>query len=136
MDQLVKEVEKGYRKKKVPSFKVGDTVKVHTRIIEGDKERVQVYNGTVVGRKGVGLSETFSVTRIAFGYANEKVFPLHGPSVVKVEVVSNGDVRKSKLNYIRGKLGKAAKISAKIGLSVDNNDEEGDSEVVSESKSE
>jgi large subunit ribosomal protein L19 len=123
MDQLVREVENQHKKKKAPSFKVGDTVKVHTRIVEGDKERVQVYNGTVVGKKGSGLSETFTVTRIAFGYANEKVFPLHGPSVVKVEVVSNGDVRKSKLNYIRGKLGKAAKISAKLGLTVEGNEE-------------
>lgn len=119
MSQLVQEIEKANLKSRVPHFEVGDTVKVHTRIIEGDKERVQVYVGTVVGRKGSGISETFTVTRVTFGYANEKIFPLHGPTIVKIEVVKRGDVRRAKLNYIRGKLGKSSKISAKIGGKVD-----------------
>lgn len=115
MHTLVKSVENEYKKKKAPLFKVGDTVRVHTKIVEGNKERIQVYNGIVVARKGQGLSETFTVARIAFGYANEKVFTLHSPSIDKIEVVTHGDVRKSKLGYIRGKLGKKAKIKAKIG---------------------
>lgn len=119
MHKLVESIENDYKKKKVQFFKVGDTVKVHTRIIEGDKERVQVYNGVVVARKGIGLSETFTVNRVAFGYANEKVFTLHSPSVEKIEVISRGDVRKSKLSYIRGKVGKKSKVSAKIGGKMD-----------------
>ncbi len=119
MHKLVESIENDYKKKKIQFFKVGDTVKVFTKIIEGDKERLQVYNGVVVARRGVGLSETFTVNRVAFGYPNEKVFTLHSPSVEKVEVVSRGDVRKSKLSYIRGKVGKKSKITAKIGGKTD-----------------
>lgn len=119
MSQLVQKIEKANLKDRVPYFSIGDSVKVYTRIIEGDKERVQVYNGTVVGRKGSGASETFTVTRVAFGYANEKVFPIHGPSIVKIEVTKRGSVRRAKLNYIRGKLGKSSKVSAKIGGKID-----------------
>lgn len=115
MHKLVELIEKEHMKKKVPFFKVGDTVKVHTKIVEGDKERVQIYNGTVVGRKGKGMSESFTVHRVAFGYPNEKVFSLHSPNVVNIEVVQRGDVRKAKLTYIMGKVGKKAKVSAKIG---------------------
>jgi len=114
MSNLVELIESEYKKKKVPFFKVGDTVKVHTKIIEGDKERIQVYNGIVIGRKGKGITETFKVNRVSFGYANEKVFALHSPSVVDIEVLQRGDVRKAKLTYIRGKIGKKAKVSAKI----------------------
>ncbi len=119
MNSLVESIEKEYKKKNVQFFKVGDTVKVHTKIIEGDKERVQIYNGVVVARRGIGLSETFTVTRVAFGYANEKVFTLHSPSVEKIEVMARGDVRKSKLSYIRGKVGKKSKVKAKIGGKMD-----------------
>ena len=119
MHKLVESIEKDYKKKKVQFFKVGDTVKVHTKIIEGDKERIQIYNGVVVARKGVGLSETFTVNRVAFGYANEKVFTLHSPSVDKIEVVSRGDVRQSKLGYIRGKIGKKSKVRSKVGSKKD-----------------
>ena len=119
MHKLVESIEKDYKKKKVQFFKVGDTVKVFTKIIEGDKERLQVYNGVVVARRGIGLSETFTVNRVAFGYPNEKVFTLHSPSVDRIEVISRGDVRKSKLSYIRGKVGKKSKISAKIGGKTD-----------------
>ncbi|MBS0585266.1 MAG: 50S ribosomal protein L19 [Verrucomicrobia bacterium] len=115
MTTLVQEIEKAHKKAKTGSFAVGDTVKVHTKIIEGDKERIQIFQGIIIARKGEGLSENFTVSRVAFGYANEKVFPLHSPTITKIEVIQKGDVRKAKLNYIRGKLGKAAKISAKIG---------------------
>lgn len=115
MNKLVELVERAYMKKKVPFFKVGDTVKVQTKIVEGGKERVQAYNGIVVGRKGRGMSESFKVSRVAFGYANEKVFSLHSPTVVNIEVVQRGDVRKAKLTYITGKIGKKAKVSSKIG---------------------
>ena len=128
MNTLVKAMEKEYEKKKVQFFKVGDTIKVFTRVVEGDKERVQVYNGIVVARRGQGTSETFTVTRVACGYANEKIFPLHSPSIEKIEVVSRGDVRKSKLSYLRGVVGKKAKVTAKIGafgaLYENGNDEE------------
>ena len=119
MGNLVESIEKEYKKDKVQFFKVGDTVKVHTKIIEGDKERIQVYNGVVVARRGIGTSESFTVSRVSFGYPNEKVFPLHSPSVDKIEVISRGDVRQSKLGYIRGKIGKKAKVSAKIGGKMD-----------------
>lgn len=115
MNSLVESIESDYKKKKVQFFKVGDTVKVHTKIIEGNKERIQVYNGVVVARRGVGMSETFTVNRVAFGYANEKVFTLHSPNVEKIEVVARGDVRQSKLGYIRGKVGKKSKVRSKIG---------------------
>ena len=119
MNKLVQAIEAKYKKKKVPFFRVGDTVKVHTKIIEGEKTRVQIFNGVVVGRKGSGISETFTVNRVAFGYANAKVFMMHSASVVDVEVVQRGDVRQAKLNYIRGKLGKKAKVKTKIGGKMD-----------------
>lgn len=110
MHPFVKKIEEKYSKKNTSKFQVGDTVKVHMKIIEGDKERVQVYTGLVIGRRGSGVSESFTVSRVAFGYANEKVFPLCSPNIMEVEVVRRGKVRKAKLNYLRGKLGKAAKV--------------------------
>jgi large subunit ribosomal protein L19 len=115
MATLIEQIEKNHKKKKIPAFSVGDNVKIHTKIVEGDKERVQIFQGVVIARKGSGLSETFTVNRVAFGYANEKVFPLHSPTIMNIEVVQKGDVRKAKLSYIRGKLGRAAKISTKFG---------------------
>lgn len=97
------------------NFRVGDTVDVHMKIVEGKKERVQVYSGTVIAIRGEGISETFTVSRIAFGYANEKIFPMQSPNLVKVAVVKRGDVRRAKLNYIRGKVGKSAKVKGMIG---------------------
>lgn len=110
MHQLVKKIEEKYLKKNKSQFQVGDTVKVHMKIIEGDKERVQIYSGLVIGKHGAGSAESFTVSRVAFGYANEKVFPTCSPNICQVEVVRRGKVRKAKLNYIRGKLGKAAKV--------------------------
>ena len=97
-----------------PKFEVGDTVRVHVRITEGNKTRVQVYEGTVIAKKHGGISETFTVRRVAHGCGVERVFPLHAPSVEKVEVVRMGHVRRAKLYYLRDRVGKAAKVRSKF----------------------
>ncbi len=112
---IIEEMEQGLIKKDIPSFDVGDTLKVHIRIIEGEKERIQVFNGTVISRKGSGLSETFSVYRVAFGTKIERSFCINSPRIAKIEVVRKGKVRRAKLYYIRGASGKAIKIKEKIG---------------------
>ena len=89
-------------------FGVGDTVKVHTRVKEGDKERVQIFQGIVIGRRGRGLNATFTVRRISYGQGVERVFPVNSPNVIKVEVDRRGKVRRAKLNYLRGRIGKRA----------------------------
>ena len=89
-------------------FNVGDTVKVHTRVKEGDKERVQIFQGIGIGRRGRGLNETFTVRRISYGQGVERVFPVNSPNVIKVEVDRRGKVRRAKLNYLRGRIGKRA----------------------------
>ncbi len=101
-------------KKDVPSFEVGDTVKVHVKIKEGDKYRIQVFEGTVIARKHGGINETFTVRRVAHGCGIERVFPVHSPIVDKVEVVRNGKVRRGKLYYLRDRVGKAAKVKEQI----------------------
>lgn len=101
--------------KEIAMFSVGDTVRVHTRIIEGDKERIQMFTGTVIARKGSGLSETFSLHRVAYGEGMERVFLLHSPRIAKIEVVKEGDVRRSKLYYLRGTSGKASKVKGRLG---------------------
>ena len=101
-------------KTEVPAFNIGDTVRVHNRIKEGDKERIQLFEGTVIARHGGGISETFTVRRISFGCGVEKTFPIHSPNVVKVVVVRRGIVRRSKLYYLRDRVGKAAKVKEKI----------------------
>ena len=97
-----------------PKFEVGDTVKVHVRITEGNKTRIQVYEGTVIAKKHGGVSETFTVRRVAHGCGVERVFPLHAPSVEKVEVIRMGKVRRAKLYYLRDRVGKAAKVKSKF----------------------
>ena len=89
-------------------FSVGDSVKVHTKVVEGDKERIQIFAGVVIGRRGHGLNETFSVRRISYGEGVERVFPLHSPRVDKIEVERHGQVRRAKLTYLRKRLGKGA----------------------------
>ena len=101
-------------KQDAPKFEVGDTVRVHVRITEGNKTRIQVYEGTVIAKKHGGISETFTVRRVAHGCGVERVFPLHAPSVEKVEVVRMGKVRRAKLYYLRNRVGKAAKIKSKF----------------------
>ena len=114
-DQLVDQFEATNTKKQKPSFKVGDTVKVSTKIIEGEKERIQAYTGVVIARKGIGSSETFTVYRSAYGSCMERVFLLNSPRVADVEVVREGNVCKSKLYFIRGETGKKAKVKEKMG---------------------
>lgn len=112
---IIKKLEKQQLKKEVPSFRIGDTVKIHTRIIEGDKERIQVFTGTVIAKKGTGSTETFSVHRVAYGEGMERVFMLHSPRIAKIEVMKEGHVRRSKLYYLRGTSGKKAKVRGRIG---------------------
>ncbi len=97
----------------VPAFAPGDEVKVHVRVVEGNKERVQVFQGNVIGRQGSGLQETYTVRKLSYGVGVERTFPVHTPTVTKIEVVKRGDVRRAKLYYLRGRTGKAAKIREK-----------------------
>jgi len=107
MDHVVRMVEKNYLKKDVPEFRPGDTVKVHLKVIEGDKERTQIFQGIVISIRGSGLSRTFTVRKIASGGVGvERIFPIHSPAVEKIEVVRKGKVRKAKLYYLRGIRGK------------------------------
>jgi len=113
--QVIQEIEAPQLKTDVASFNVGDTICVHQRIIEGDKERVQQFTGTVIARRGGGLSETFALYRFSYGSGVERVFMLHSPKISKIEVIRAGDVRKSKLYYLRGSSGKASKVKEQIG---------------------
>jgi len=106
----IEEIEATYLKKEVPVFNIGDTVRVNTRIKEGNKERIQAFSGTVIAKKGTGLSETFTIYRTAYGSCMDRVFLLHSPRIASIELVRPGRVRRAKLNYIRGKSGKSAKI--------------------------
>ena len=105
---IINKIEQEQFKTKVPKFKVGDSVKVHTRVVEGDKERIQVFTGIVIGRKGIGINESFTVRRISYGEGVERVFPLHSPKIAKVEVETEGTARRAKLNYLRTRQGKQA----------------------------
>ena len=97
----------------VPDFRPGDTLKVHVRVVEGNRERIQVFQGVVIRRKGSGVRETFTVRKVSFGVGVERTFPLHSPIVAKVEVATRGDVRRAKLYYLRDRVGKAAKVKEK-----------------------
>lgn len=101
-------------KSEVPEIRIGDTVKVHVKIKEGDRERIQAFEGTVISRRGGGISESFTVRRVAYGVGVERVFPIHSPNVDKVEVISHGKVRRSKLYYLRDRVGKASKLKQKV----------------------
>ena len=111
---LIRTIEESQKKADVPSFNVGDTVKVHFRIIEGKTERVQVYEGLVICFKNAGIGRTFTVRKNSYGVGVERIFPLHSPRIAKVEVVRPGKVRRAKLYYIRKKIGKAARIKPLI----------------------
>jgi large subunit ribosomal protein L19 len=108
--ELLQKAAASSMKKDLPDFRVGDTVKVHTRIIEGDKERIQLFTGTVIARRGAGVSETFTVRRIVNNEGVERVFPTHNPRVADVEVVRRGKVRRAKLYYLRDRVGKATRL--------------------------
>jgi large subunit ribosomal protein L19 len=113
---VIQKLETKQLKKNITQFRIGDSIRVHTRIIEGEKERVQVFTGTVIARKGSGASETFSVHRVAYGEGMERVFLLNSPRIAKIEVVKEGHVRRSKLYYLRGTSGKASKVKGRIGV--------------------
>src|SRR5881398_1684044 len=105
---ILDKIESEQFRKNPTDFSVGDTVRVHTKVVEGDKERIQIFSGVVIGRRGRGLNETFTVRRISYGEGVERIFPLHSPRVAKVEVEQQGRVRRARLNYLRGRKGKEA----------------------------
>ena len=111
--QITDVVERAQLRDDLPDFRPGDTVKVHVRVVEGSRERIQVFQGFVLRRQGGGLRETFTVRKVSFGVGVERTFPVHSPSIAKVELVTRGDVRRAKLYYLRERTGKAAKIKEK-----------------------
>jgi large subunit ribosomal protein L19 len=106
-------VDRANQRDDVPDFDAGDTLKVHVRVVEGNRERVQVFQGVVIRRQGAGVRETFTVRKVSFGVGVERTFPVHSPVIAKIEVVTRGDVRRAKLYYLRERVGKAAKIKEK-----------------------
>lgn len=113
MNQLVEQIGKAALREDVPDFRPGDSVKVHVRVIEGNRSRIQVFAGAVISRTGSGIAESFTVRKVSFGTGVERTFPLHSPIIEKIEVDRMGDVRRAKLYYLRGLRGKAAKIKEK-----------------------
>jgi large subunit ribosomal protein L19 len=111
--QITDAVERAQLRDDHPDFRPGDTVKVHVRVVEGSRERIQVFQGAVIRRQGGGLRETFTVRKVSFGVGVERTFPVHSPSIAKVDLVTRGDVRRAKLYYLRDRVGKAAKIKEK-----------------------
>ena len=111
--QITDVVERAQLRDDLPDFRPGDTVRVHVRVVEGSRERIQVFQGFVLRRQGGGLRETFTVRKVSFGVGVERTFPVHSPSIAKVELVTRGDVRRAKLYYLRERTGRAAKIKEK-----------------------
>ena len=111
---LMKALTSQYMKEELPQMNVGDTVRVHVKIKEGTRERVQVFEGTIIARKHGGIEESITVRRLSYGVGCEKVFPVHAPNVVNVETVRHGKVRRAKLYYLRDRLGKSAKVKEKV----------------------
>src|SRR6478672_2812722 len=112
-NKIIQYVEQNYLKKEVPQFKVGDSVDVHTRIIEGEKERIQVFSGTVIMRKGAGINEMFTVRRIVNNEGVERIFPVHSPFIASVTVKRSGERRRAKLFYLRDRVGKSVRLTEK-----------------------
>src|SRR5438128_12626526 len=108
MNRIIDTIEKDQFKTELPAFRVGNSVHVHTRVVEGDKERIQIFSGIVIGRKGSGLNQTFTVRRISYGEGVERVFPLHSPRIAKIEVEKQGRARRARLNYLRSRKGREA----------------------------
>ena len=113
INKILEQVEQAYLKKDIPQFSVGDTVDVHTRIVEGDKERIQIFTGTVIMRKGKGVNETFTVRRIVNNEGVERIFPVNSPFISKVAVRRGGETRRAKLFYLRDRVGKAVRLTEK-----------------------
>ena len=114
MNDIIKNIESAQLKAEVPEFRVGDTVRVHALIKEGNRERIQIFEGTVLKRQGGSTRETFTVRKSSNGVGVEKTWPIHSPHVVKVEVIRQGKVRRAKLNYLRNRVGKAAKVKERV----------------------
>ena len=113
MHSTLQELEKEQARTDVPDFRPGDTVKVHVRVVEGNRSRIQVFQGAVIRRQGGGVRETFTVRKVSFGVGVERTFPVHSPVIDKIEVTRRGDVRRAKLYYLRSRRGKAARIKEK-----------------------
>jgi large subunit ribosomal protein L19 len=113
MSKLIDQIDQASLRTDVPAFRPGDTVKVHVKVVEGNRSRIQVFTGVVIGRSGDGVREAFTVRKVSFGVGVERTFPVHSPIIDKVEVDRRGDVRRAKLYYLRGLRGKAAKIKEK-----------------------
>src|SRR5438876_11092936 len=113
MHTAIADLEQVQIRPDIPGFRPGDTLKVHVRVVEGNRERVQVFQGVVIRRQGGGARETFSVRKISFGVGVERTFPVHSPIIARIEVVTRGDVRRAKLYYLRDRIGKAAKVKEK-----------------------
>lgn len=110
MNQVIRELEKEQLKQDIPAFRPGDIVRVHVKVIEGQRERIQLFEGVVIRRRGTGVSETFTVRKISYGVGVERTFPVHTPKIEKIEIVRHGKVRRAKLYYLRDRVGKAARI--------------------------
>jgi len=110
MATIIEQINQENLKAETPSFNVGDTVRVSVKVIEGTRERIQIFEGTVIAKRHGGISETFTVRRLSFGIGVERTFPIHSPKITKVDVVRRGKVRRAKLYYLRGRTGKAAKV--------------------------
>ena len=113
MHTAIAEIEQAQTRSDIPDFRPGDTLKVHVRVTEGNRSRIQVFQGVVIRRQGSGARETFTVRKVSYGVGVERTFPVHSPIVAKIEVVTQGDVRRAKLYYLRERAGKAAKIREK-----------------------
>lgn len=111
---LIKAFTNEQLKETVPTLNIGDTVRVHNKIVEGTRERIQMFEGTIIAKHGGGISETFTVSRISYGVGVEKTFPVHSPNVVQVDIIRSGKVRRAKLYYIRNRVGKASKVKEQI----------------------
>lgn len=114
MNKLIESIEKDYMREDLQDFRIGDTVKVWVKVIEGTRERLQAFEGVVIAKKNGGVRETFTVRRISFGVGVERTFPLHSPKISKIEIVRRGKVRRAKLYYLRDRVGKAAKVKELI----------------------
>ncbi len=110
MNQVIRELEKEQLRQDLPAFRPGDTVRVHVKVIEGQRERIQLFEGVVIRRRGTGVSETFTVRKVSYGVGVERTFLLHTPKIDKIEIVRHGRVRRAKLYYLRDRVGKAARI--------------------------
>lgn len=112
--EIIKAIENEQIKKDIPNFQPGDTVRVHVKVVEGSRERIQAFEGVVIAKKGGGLTETFTVRRVSYGVGVERTFPIHSPRIDKIDVLRRGKVRRAKLYYLRGRTGKAARIKDRI----------------------